>query len=144
MPQVKIKIQTNVEDIGDRQDTEEIKEKKKQPEATTNLFTHAMISQAKSIMNYSISNIGNLTGDSIKQENIQKTMGYVQDIATVALGFKSGGWVGATIAVAGMTINKGLEIASYFIDQKHKSIERDYLLERSGNSTINGSRGTEN
>lgn len=148
MPLVKIRVDAGSEDIGVKQDANQaqntLEQADKARQASMTLFTQAMISEAKSIINYAVSNIGNLTGDSIRQENVQRNVGYIQDLTTIALGFKSGGTSGALIAIAGITLNKGLEIASYFIEQRHNDIERDYLLERSGNSTLNGSRGTEN
>ena len=148
MPLVKIRVEAGSEDTGIKQDANQaqkaLTEQEKARQASMSLFTHAMQSEVKKIINYSVANIGNLTGDSIRQQNVQRTMGYIQDIATIALGYKSSGAVGATIAIAGITLSKGLEVASYFIEQRHNDIEREYLLERSGNATLNGGRGTEN
>ena len=98
----------------------------------------------KQIFNYAAGNVGLFTGDYIAQNQINVALEALNDAATIGAGFYSGGWVGGIVAIAGVSTKKVLEA---FTDRKKDIIqerERNYWLERSGNSTINGSRGTEN
>lgn len=111
--------------------------------ATISLFAHQGISTAKQIVNYEISNVGVKTSNYVLQEQINETMSVLSDLGTVGFGF-AGGWVTGIVAIAGVTTKKVLEEKSRNEAIKHENIESEYLRRRSGNTTMSGSRGTEN
>lgn len=145
MPQVKIRIESGTETAGDGQELQENKQKVSlEKVAVMSVFATQMISTAKQSLNFAVSNIGVNTGDYTKSVRIQKTLSAIGDITSVASGFAAGGWVGGTIAIAGITTNKIFEAISIQQDLVHDNIRTEYLKTRSGNTTKNGSRGTEN
>lgn len=94
----------------------------------------ALINAGKRIASYGISQYGNLTGNTIRQRQIDDALniaGYVGEIAV-------GGWVGA-ISVATQV---GLGAVGNAIATNRANREAQLLYERSGNATINGGRGT--
>lgn len=145
MPNIKIRIEKGEETAGDGQELQEKSNKKKEDKfnAAITLVAHQALNDAKKVLNYSVNNIGNFTGDYTKTESIQEIISGVGDIASVAVGFAASP-VAGIIAISGVVLSKTFETISYFQDQKHKQIEQEFLLERSGNSLLNGSRGTEN
>ena len=121
---------------------------------------HFIKEQGENMLNYSISNIGNFTGDYQSQREIQTMLGAVNKVKGLAMsayfgakagaaaigtagGALAGGIVGVALAVGGMAINFGLnEMANqmqfkrlnYTIDQTRKIAGQNVLLD--------GSRGT--
>lgn len=98
-------------------------------------------SEAKQMVNYAISNIGNFTGDY----NIQRTTQAVQRVGNIAMnvgvGFAVGGVVGGVIAIASTLINTGLEYIQGSVQTDKRNYEIDKLKELSGlNALTNGSR----
>lgn len=102
-------------------------------------------------VNFSVSNIGNFTGDYLTQKNVQAglsnamtTIGY----GTTALaGFKIGGIWGAVIAVGVKGVSDalsfGLNEKANYQQNRRTNYEIAELRELSGlNSLLDGSRGT--
>lgn len=147
MPEIKIRIERGVETAGDGREQQEAKqdESKKQPVAspTAMLFYHQAISTGKQIVSYAASNVGNFTGNYLLQDQIQNTLDIMGDIATIGLG-ATRGLAGLAVATIGVATKRIFQMVSINQENVHLQHEQDYLLKRSGNSTMNGSRGTEN
>ena len=112
--------------------------------AGISFFAHQAINTGKQIVNYEISNVGVKTGNYVLQEQINQAVEIVGDFATIGTGFMAGGWIGGAVAIAGVTTKNVLKEVSRAEGIKHENIEYEYLKTRSGNTTRNGSRGTEN
>ena len=140
---------------ADEQNNLEKEQKEENPIAkfAQHKFFNMIESQAKQAVNYTISNIGNFTGDYVKQTQISESMRILNfgvSLATSAYaGLKMTGspW-GAAIAVGVQVINTGINIGEQYYAgyvenvRQNKSIER--LRTRAGlNGANNGSRGTE-
>lgn len=116
-------------------------------------FFNLIESQAKQAVNYTINNIGNFTGDYVKQTQVSEAMqilNTVVDLGTAAFaGFKAtGSPYGALIAVGVSLIGKGISFGEdvYAGYVENKRINRDIaqLRTRAGlNSLNNNSRGTD-
>lgn len=142
MPNVRIRIEKGQEVGGEAQQTQEKSEVKNV--ATQTFFAHQMIGTAKQIVNYQFSNVANFTGNYIQQEMINKTLDVVGDASTIVLGFMAKGPVGAAVATIGIATKNVLKFITERREDELKERDRLLVLERSGNSTRNGSRGTEN
>lgn len=147
MPDIVVRIEKGTETAGDGREQQEAKreESKKQPVAspTTMLFYHQTIATGKQIVGYASSNIGNFTGNFLLQEQLTNTLDIISDLTTLSLGATKG-WAGLAVAGIGVTTKRVLQLVSQRQEDKHIQNEQNYLLKRSGNSTTNGSRGTEN
>ena len=115
-------------------------------------FFNFIESQAKQAVNYTISNIGNFTGDYFKQQQVASLMSLVSfgvDLGTaVWSGLKyGGGWgaaINAGVVIASKAINVGQEMLSNAAETGRQNRAINQLRERVGlNSTNNGNRGTE-
>lgn len=117
-------------------------------------FFDMIKSNSQKVVNYSINNIGNFTGDYQQQRNASATLSLINaakniGMATIA-GFKYGGGpygaaVGAMVAVGGMMINYTMQENANQIAIKQQNRNIDILRDISGLNTLNdGSRGTEN
>ena len=115
-------------------------------------FFNLVKNQAMQNLNYSISNIGNFTGDYMKQEHVENMMqagSFVLSLVTSAVaGWKMTGspW-GAVIAVAATGISEGISTAQQYyaglVENARKNRDIALLKTRAGlNSTNNGSRCT--
>lgn len=143
MPNVKIRIEKGQQQAGDGNLNTQGSEQSKSV-AVTSIFAHQMLGTAKQIVSYAANNVGNYTGDYIQQSKINQGLETVSDLATISAGIMAGGWVGGIVAVAGITTKK---VFQYITDTRNDILaerDREYMLARSGNSTTNGSRGTEN
>lgn len=144
MPQVKVRIERVQDEAGEANINQKAAADEKKKMSATSVFAHKMMGIGKQIVNYAASNVGFFTGNYIVQDNINEAMDVINDVSTVGMGFAAAGWVGGVAAVLGVTTKKTLEM----ISDRRKDIiqerERNYWLARSGNSTTNGSRGTEN
>lgn len=146
MPEVRARITTGTETAGDGKEIQENGTSGivgNQKIATVSTFANLAVSQVRQIVNYSISNIGNFEGDQIKQAQMQQVMSVVGDVISVGVGIATGP-VGAVVAIAGVALKTGLNIYSEFQTDKHNRYQYEYMLARSGNAVLNGSRGTEN
>ena len=115
-------------------------------------FFSLIKSQAKSAVNYSISNIGNFTGNYVAQQHIQDAMqitNFAIGVGTSAIaGFKMAGLAGAAIAIGTQIIGAGISNAQQYyaglVENKRQNNDILQLKTRAGlNSTNNGNRGTE-
>ncbi len=115
-------------------------------------FFSLVKSQAKQVVNASISNIGNFTGDYVQQQqtsNVINAMSSLIDIGmSVVAGVKMGGPVGGLVAlgVSGTTmgVSQGLQLYAGYQENARQNRAISILRTRAGlNSTNNGSRGTE-
>ena len=146
MPEVRARITTGAELAGDGKEAQENGTKGivgTEKIATISTFASIAVGQVRQIVNYSISNIGNFEGDQIKQAQMQQVMAVVGDVVSLGVGI-AGGPVTAVVAIAGLAVKTGLNIYSEFQGDKHNRYQYEYMLSRSGNAVLNGSRGTEN
>lgn len=142
MPDVRIRVETGQATAGDGREIQETAGKGKADAKTValSLLGHQAINTTKQILNYSISNIGNFTGNTVMQENVQAITGIMGDIASIGMATASGGWVGFAIATVGIATKYTLEAVSTQIQQRKDNNQSRFILDRSGNSTMNGSR----
>ena len=144
MPQVRIRIEKGQEQAGEANINQKENADEKKRIAATSLFAHQMLGIGKQIVSYAVSNVGFFTGNYIKQDEINATLDVISDVSTVGMGFVSGGWVGGAVAIIGLTTKKTLQAVTDRRNDIVQERERNYWVARSGNSTTNGSRGTEN
>ena len=115
-------------------------------------FFNLIKSQATQAVNYTISNIGNFTGNYTAQVHVSEAMSMLNDFKNLGLsayvGFKVAGPWGAVIAAGTQVVSKGVNIVQQIVagyaenTRINKNISQ--LRTRAGlNSTNNGSRGTE-
>lgn len=142
MPNVRIRIEKGQEAGDDAQQTQQKTESKNV--ATTSLFAHQMLGTAKQIIGFQTSNIANFTGDYMKQDRVNDLLDVFGDASTIALGFASAGPVGGAVAMIGVATKSALKLIGQSREDELRERDRLLALERSGNSTRNGSRGTEN
>lgn len=93
-----------------------------------------VIDQGKKMLQNVVAQYGNLTGNSMAQSRLQG----VTTLAGWGTAIASAGWVGA-IAVA---IDIGTQAVNNAFELRRANAQIDLLRQRSGNSTLNGSRGT--
>lgn len=148
MPQIKVRIEKGVETAGDGQEKQEAKveEEKKQPVAspTAMLFYHQAIATGKQIISYAASNVANFTGNNLLQDQVNQQTEILGDITMLATGTLTKGWAGLAVASVGIVTKKVFEQISIYNEERREQYAFDYLNKRAGNSTTNGSRGTEN
>jgi len=116
-------------------------------------FFNMIESQAKQAVNYTISNIGNFTGDYVTQQYMSdavQALNFITELGVAAYsGAKmTGSWIGAVVAVGISTINKGVSTGQQYyagyVANARQNRSIDQLRTRAGlNSTNNGNRGTE-
>lgn len=116
-------------------------------------FFNMIQSQAKQFMSYSIENIGNFTGDYIKQQQTQNAKQFTDfalNVTSAAIaglkltGSPYGAIVGAVVAVAGQGISYAEQFYAGEVENKRQNRAIAQLRTRAGlNSTNNGSRGTD-
>ena len=151
MPQVKIRIEKGVQTAGDGQEQQEQKNRNTQGlnnVAVATAFAHTMINTGKQIITYSFSNVGQFTGNNLKQDQINTALEILGDVGSIAAGIAtsviSENPVPLFASIMSIGTKYGLRSYSEYQEFKHGEYQRNLLLERSGNSTTNGSRGTEN
>ena len=114
-------------------------------------FFNLIESQTKQAIHWSINNIGNFTGDYVKQQEVSNTVEIVEgliDVGVAALaGAKFGPWgaaIGAGVAIVGKGISFGQQLAAGYSQNVLDNRQIAQLRTRAGlNGTNNGSRGTE-
>lgn len=107
---------------------------------------------AKQAVTFSISNIGNFSGDYITQTHVKHSFDALSGLASVGMGalagFKYGGGpigavIGASLAVVSQTITGITNIISGMVENSKINYEIAQLKDRSGlNTYVDGSRGT--
>jgi len=127
----------------------------------TNLITryaehelfHIVKQVAQQAVNYQLSNIGNFTGNYIRQEEVNQLKQCASDIMNVGMstfaGFSTAGPIGAVVGfVAGVTSVVSSAVYSDLsakVSYAKTNFSISQLRERAGlNATYDGSRGTEN
>jgi len=117
----------------------------------THHFFNFIEGEAKTMVNYTLGNIGNFTGDYTKQSSINNSLSalnMLKSIATSAVsgftisgGNPIGAIIGASIAVASMATNYGLQEKTNNLMLARQNYDINLLREKSGlNGTINGGR----
>lgn len=118
-----------------------------------NKLIETVKSAASNAVHFSLGNIGNFTGDYIRQAQVNNALNLLNEVGNFAAsafaGFKVAGPWGALIAAGAYTIGKTINTAEYFISldlqQRRTNYSIEQLRDRSGlNSHMNWNRGTEN
>lgn len=138
---------------GDKKKTE----KKSDEEMLEHWARNRLLSEVKQLattaVNYSISNIGNFTGDYIAQTHINDALrsvrGFVSIATSTAAGFKVGGpWgavIGFSLGLVSESVSSAMQIHSNRVETNKVNYEIAQLRQRVGlNTTLDGSRGTQN
>ena len=108
--------------------------------------------QALKAVNYTLSNIGNFTGDYQAQRDVNAGLTVIHNLMNIGMATLAGAKfgpvgaaVGAGLAVSSIAINFAYEQKSLEIQQKKSNHQINILKQRSGLNTLrDGSRGTEN
>lgn len=143
MPSVKIRVQSVSDDeLNTQKAGQEVTGSNVPTEklAVASIFAHQALSLGKQIVSTSISNIGNFTGDYVKQDKVQHAVDIISDIGTIATGAAAGGWIGAIVATVGVITKEVINFVAESKQEDHKERSVELLRERSGNSLTNGSR----
>ena len=116
-------------------------------------FFNLIESQAKQAVTYTISNIGNFTGDYISQTHVQDSMEVLNSVinlgmsfagGTVATGSPIGGLIAVGTQLIGKGISTGMQYYAGYVENVRINKNINLLRTRSGlNSSNNGSRGTD-
>lgn len=150
MPNVRIRIEKGTETAGDGQELQEKELKKQQDKriSIATMFAHQMIGQMESIFKTELGRVGDKTGDYIAQEGINSTLDVISSLGAIATGAATSistmNPVPVIMAVVSVAVKTGQKYYGISEQQRHARYQREFLLERSGNATTNGSRGTEN
>ena len=113
---------------------------------------HFVKSAAMTTINYSISNIGNMTGDYITQRKVTTAKQMVESGVSIAMTTIAGAKYGSVGAAIGFAVGVGGNaINGYFEDLKNRveNTKTNYNIEQLRNKVglntkLDGSRGTEN
>lgn len=114
-------------------------------------FFSLIKSQATKVVNASIANIGNFTGDYAHQEYVTDVMNSMNSLLGIGMsaiaGTKIAGPIGGLIAVGvagiGMGVSQGLQLYAGYQQNARQNRDIAQLRTRAGlNSTNNGNRGT--
>ena len=138
---------------ADEQDKQDKKEENPLKKFATHKFFNMIESQAKQAISYTIGNIGNFTGDYVKQAQVQNSMEIINSMIGLATsayaGFKlTGSVAGALIAVGTQMISTGIsrgeQLYAGYVENARQNRAIAQLRTRAGlNSSNNGSRGTD-
>lgn len=112
----------------------EEKNKKGKENTKQKAINSALLQAGKQLASYGVSQYGNLTGNTIRQRQIDNALQVGSYIGQIAVG----GWVGA-IAVGVQLTTAGINNA---ITTRRANQQAELLYQRSGNITIDGGRGT--
>lgn len=147
MPTVKVRLteETEAQTVGDASGAVERAssggDAKKM--ASTTMFVHAVTSNVKQTVKYSLGNVGNLTGDFIAQNQIDVGLQILEDVAGMGFAFAATGLPGLAVAGISVAVKAGMKEASR---QNQMALDRAqfrYDYARSGNAIFDNSRGTE-
>lgn len=109
----------------------------------------SMVNQTAKIVNYSISNIGNFTGDYTHQRDVQNVLSAIKDVSGIGVGIYAGAKIGGAygtligggIALGNLIVDKGLQTISNAYAVYKQNYEITQLRQISGLSVLtNGSR----
>lgn len=107
--------------------------------AVASIFAHQALSVGKQIVSTAISNIGNFTGDYVKQDRVQHAAEVVGTIASVGAAFAVNPIAGA-VATIGLVTKEVLNVVTTNQQELHRERATALLRQRSGNTLTNGSR----
>lgn len=114
--------------------TKEKKDTKGKEDTQRKAINTALISAGKQLASYGLSQYGNLTGNTIRQRQIDNTLQIGSYVGQILVG----GWVGA--------ISVGVQLTTSAINNniatRKANQQAELLYQRSGNVTLNGGRGT--
>lgn len=141
MPDVKIRVEATTRDELDSKTPTESSGKGTTTErlAVASIFAQQAVATTKQIVSASISNIGNFTGDYIKQDNVQRQVETLLQIGAIAVE----AYVNPVLALAHIAGNfvKDLTTSVSSVQAMNKQENTLRLLkERAGYPTTNGSR----
>ena len=113
---------------------------------------HLVKSQVTKEVNFSLSNIGNFTGDYITQRKVNEAKQLVDGLVSIGMTTLAGAKYGVWGAVAGFVVGTIGQLSSGFYDNITNQAENakvnydmSQLRNRAGlNTVFDGSRGTEN
>lgn len=139
----------------------ETKKKEKTQMSTSGYIMHELrnfvTEQAKTMVSYTIGNIGNFTGDYETQREVEyltKAVSVAKNITFAAIGGANaaaavgvsgatGGWIGVALAVASMGVNFALGEVAAAKTFKRQNYDINQLRKLSGlNISLDGGRGT--
>ena len=112
-------------------------------------FFNLIEREAKQMVNYSLQNIGNFTGDYNAQRNVNYALSAMGVIGSIGLGawngLKIGGpigaLVGATTVATAQVVNFGLQLKSQNIETRKQNYSIEQMRQLSGlDGRTNGSR----
>lgn len=106
----------------------------------SSVFVHQTLSLAKQTISTGLNNIGNFTGNYVKQDQVQNQVEVLSDMASIGIGAMAGGWVGAVVAATGVVFKRITNFVVENQNQLHAERQSEFLKIRSGNSLTNGSR----
>lgn len=101
---------------------------------TTKMVNAMMIQNGKKILTTAVNTYVDLTGNSALGNKISS----FGTISGYAMAIKTAGWIGA-VAVA---VDIGLQAFTSSVETNRTNAQIELLRQRTGNSAINGSRGT--
>lgn len=130
---IEIVIRKTQETSTQGQGTQQTSTKGKE-NTTQRAINTALVNAGKRLASYGISQYGNLTGNTIRQRQIDNALQIGSYVGQIAVG----GWVGA-IAVGVQLTTSGINNA---IATRKANQQAELLYQRSGNITIDGGRGT--
>ena len=132
-------------------------EKKNENDLFSHWARNRLINTTRSLISncvdYSLSNVGNFTGDYITQAKINDTLSNINALSSIGMsalsGFAVGGFAGAIMGATLGAINTGvssaLNIKTQMVANSKTNYEIARLRERAGlNTLLDGGRGTEN
>lgn len=114
--------------------TKEKKDTKGKEDTQRKAMNTALIQAGKQLASYGLSQYGNLTGNTIRQRQIDNTL----QIGSYVGQILAGGWVGAIAVGVQLTTS----VINNDIATRKANQQAELLYQRSGNSTLNGGRGT--
>lgn len=95
---------------------------------------------AQAGFNFVVSNYGNLTGDHIAQNSMQKIMATIGNVSSVASGFIVGGVAGGVVAAIGIGISEATKIAQEQIQINNQNRNANEFNTRVGGIVSRGNR----
>lgn len=146
MPNVKVRITSESDEQmeGGAETLASSKDLDKTRMASTSLFVNAVSGNVKQAIRYGLSNVGNFTGDYIRQNEINQALEIFDSASTIAMGALSAGWAGAVVATASIAVKAGFGAYSRYKQYEAESLSSSLMRERSGNALFDEARGTEN
>lgn len=122
------------QDTSTQSTTKQNKDTKGKEDVQQKAINTALINAGKQLASYGLSQYGNITGNTIRQRQIDNSL----QIASYVGQILAGGWVGA-ISVGVQLTTAGINNT---VSTRKANQQAELLYQRSGNVTLNGGRGT--